>query len=444
MGKTDWPDAGLKKPPVVIWHAGCTDGFAALWAVYRAFGEVEAVRGYYQSTDEEIARLTELIAGREVFIVDLSYPLDVIQRWRGHAKRIVLLDHHKTAFEKLAPLLSATEPIDHDKARKSVVTEPDLTIVLDKDRSGCGITWDYLFGAGPAVVAIPHTERPWLINYVEDRDTWKFALDNSREINAFVKHQDQTFERWDCMADALTLSDAVLSGIAAKTVVDHYVEKAVNTARIVALPGPDGIHLVPAVNALYWNTSEAVEALAETPMCLVLGLTMRDAMAAHAHFVDGGEEPFLAPRSGATVIRDTMVDHPPFALAWHVRSDGMFAYSLRSRKPGAGADDGFDVSRLAAMYGGGGHRGSAGFSVGRPVHEPIPGGGLDLHEAAAEGAGSALKALAASESLVGNEPKVARLLKAARRWDGVITDEQAEKHADLVSAIEACAGMGDA
>jgi hypothetical protein len=357
--------------PIVLWHGGCTDGFAALWAVYRALGEVEAVKGYYQSDDDTIARLTELITDRVVYIVDLSYPVDVIQRWRAHAKHVTLLDHHKTALEHLSPLLSATDPIDQSKVRRSVVTEDDLTMVIDMDRSGAGLAWDHFFGKpgdNPFVMVDYVEPRPWLIDYVEDRDLWKFNLPDSRVINCFIKHQEQTFERWDCMADALTLDDAVLSGVAAKTVVDHFIEGAVNAARIVNLNG----HLVPAYNGFYWNTSEACERLAQTPMCLVEGITVREAMELHEKFSVQSGNTYEARRSNVLVTRDTMVDHPPFAFGWHVRSDGKTSYSLRSRAPGGG--EVFDVSALAQIYEGGGHKQSAGFASNRPVHDVDPRG----------------------------------------------------------------------
>jgi len=56
-----------------------------------------------------------------------------------------------------------------------------------------------------------------------------------------------------------------------------------------------------------------------------------------------------------------MTPSAPFSVGWFVRSDGLFQYSLRSRGD-------FDVSELAKLWGGGGHKAAAGFEVPTPVH----------------------------------------------------------------------------
>jgi nanoRNase/pAp phosphatase (c-di-AMP/oligoRNAs hydrolase) len=48
-------------------------------------------------------------------------------------------------------------------------------------------------------------------------------------------------------------------------------------------------------------------------------------------------------------------------MSWWQRADGKFQYSLRSRNHLKEGDDSFDVSELAKLMGGGGHKNAAGF-----------------------------------------------------------------------------------
>ncbi len=50
----------------------------------------------------------------------------------------------------------------------------NLYIEFDMDRSGCQITWDYFS---------ENKERPFFVDYIADRDLWKWTLPNSKEIN---------------------------------------------------------------------------------------------------------------------------------------------------------------------------------------------------------------------------------------------------------------------
>jgi oligoribonuclease NrnB/cAMP/cGMP phosphodiesterase (DHH superfamily) len=261
------------KKRLVIYHANCIDGFTAAWVAWLKFGDVatEYVAANYGDT-------APTVEGRDVLVVDFSYPRDVMLGMREVASSLLVLDHHKTAQASLEGLPFAK---------------------FDMARSGAGIAWDELHGG----------ERPWLVDYVEDRDLWRWKLSGSKPINAWIsacKRDD--FAMWgalygDGAPRALARGEAVL------TFIDRYVSEMVEQARLVRFEG----HEVPIVNAPYINISELVGKLAESA---------------------------------------------PFALGWFHRADGLYAYSLRSR----GAD-GVDVSEIAKKYGGGGHQNSAGFTV---------------------------------------------------------------------------------
>jgi oligoribonuclease NrnB/cAMP/cGMP phosphodiesterase (DHH superfamily) len=359
--------------PLVLYHGSCADGFTAAWAAHRYYnGNIEAIEVGYNATEEEIGDLVTKATGRLVYVLDFSFPIATLKRFMESAAKVILLDHHKTAREDMEAWFYEVVP----EGRDVVVTsfkKDNLEVEFDMERSGAGIAWDHFFGVG---------NRNWLVDYIEDRDIWTWKLEESRTVSIFLMHQKRTFENWDSLS-CMQVDDAIVAGSWAMDVVNDYIEQAVNAARICEIPTPDGIELVPVVNALYFHTSEVLEFLASTPMCLVKGITAREAIAAHKALRGCDDQDNFLTKGGVIVPRSSMVDQAPFSANWYIHQDGALRYSMRSRDPKGGMA--YDVSAVAKMYGGGGHHRAAGFNITRPVHEPCPGGGMDLHQAAVGG-----------------------------------------------------------
>jgi hypothetical protein len=254
---------------VVIYHGNCIDGFTAAWVAWRALGDgAEYVPAKYGDPPPDVK-------GADLLILDFSYPRAELVAMAADAASIRVLDHHATAWRDLEGLDFCT---------------------IDLERSGAGLAWDAFN---------PGAERPWLVDYVEDRDLWRFKLTASESINAYVGAVPRgSFEDWTALCDRGPITVANM-GEAILMRVKSYVDEMAKQARILRVAGHD----VPVVNAPYINTSELVGHLAESA---------------------------------------------PFAIGWYQRGDGLYAYSLRSR----GA---IDVSKLAEAYGGGGHMRAAGF-----------------------------------------------------------------------------------
>jgi uncharacterized protein len=265
---------------LVIYHANCIDGFTAAWAAWRKFGneDTEYLAASYGDAPPDVI-------GRDVYIVDFSYPRDVMLSLYERANSLLVLDHHVTAQKALEGLSCA---------------------IFDMNRSGAGLAWDVLN---------PEAPRPWLVDYVEDRDLWRFARRHSKAVNAWISAcRRDSFRDWDALWD-LGPGRAAENGAAVLAFVDRYVSEMAAQARTIDFAG----HRVPIVNAPYINISELVGHLAESA---------------------------------------------PFAVGWFQRGDGLYACSLRSRGP-----DGVDVSEIAKRFGGGGHRNSAGFVLAERLSE---------------------------------------------------------------------------
>lgn len=70
----------LSDTPLVIYHANCWDGFCAAWVARKALGAIEAVPAQYGQPPPEVA-------DRVVYVLDFSYPRDVMADLATRARR---------------------------------------------------------------------------------------------------------------------------------------------------------------------------------------------------------------------------------------------------------------------------------------------------------------------------------------------------------------------
>ena len=87
-----------ERPSLVLYHAGCIDGFTAAWVAQKKMPDAEPVAVQYGT--DELARLVGNLSnfdGREVYVLDFSLPLATLRTIAGVASKVVQLDHHKSA-----------------------------------------------------------------------------------------------------------------------------------------------------------------------------------------------------------------------------------------------------------------------------------------------------------------------------------------------------------
>jgi len=265
--------------PLVIYHANCTDGWTAAWVAAQAFAyQVELYAAQYGQEPPDVW-------GREVHILDFSYKRPVMQAIADSAHCLIVLDHHKTAEADLASFAEGNAAAD---------------CIFDMNRSGATLAWDWFHPGEP---------RPWLVEYVEDRDLWRWALPNSRLVNAGIElYERDNLEVWDQLART-SLAEVAEQGITAEIYKQQCVKTVLNLAHAVKLGGYD---------VLVANCSE--------------------------------------PRF-ASDSAQALATGKPFGAVWWLRQDGMVQFSLRS------TEEGIDVAEFAAQFGGGGHKHAAGFQL---------------------------------------------------------------------------------
>lgn len=272
--------------PLCIYHGNCADGFTSAWVVRKALGEVDLHAGVYQNPPPDVE-------GKDVFLVDFSYKRAVLEEMGRKARSITILDHHKTAAEDLRGF-----PQPPDWYTAGGMTYPGITALFDMNRSGAGITWDYFYPGKP---------RPAMLNHIEDRDLWKFALRKTREIQASVFSYAYDFKAWDFLMDA----DPEHLAAEGEAIERKHFKDIRELVTVVTRDFTIGGYIVPVANLPYTLTSDA------------------------GHLLAKGK---------------------PFAGCYWDTPEGR-VFSLRSQ------DDGLDVGEIAKQYGGGGHKHASGFRV---------------------------------------------------------------------------------
>lgn len=270
--------------PLIIYHANCLDGFGAALAAQIHFSSQQVEADYFPASHGSEPPECE---GRDVYIVDFSYKREVLGRICSVASKVTILDHHISAREDLEGLEN-----EYD----------NLTVVFNMDKSGAVLSWEHFHSSRP----------PRLLLHVQDRDLWRFELDDTDEINTALMSHPFTFAFWRALLDDETkLEELRAEGVT----LNRYRRQLLEQYKKRAVLGNVAGYEVPVVNAPHAIISELLGELSEGY---------------------------------------------PFAAGYQDKGNSR-SWSLRSSKNG-----GEDVSRIAGLFGGGGHRNAAGFSTTLP------------------------------------------------------------------------------
>lgn len=254
---------------LIIFHAACSDGIVSAFCMHKKYPNAEFYAARYDSPIPDFSN-------KNVYIVDFSYPRTTMLEIKQKAASVVLLDHHKSAFESLSDL-----DFCH----------------FDMNKSGAMLAWEYCFSE----------KAPWICEYTQDRDLFKFALPYSEEINSAMQSYPLTIDSIENLSNR-DINDLIIEGSVILRANKNMVNTIVNKAKEVEIQG----YKVLAVNSSVLQSD----------------------------------------------VGHLLANNRPFAAVWFENEDGKRIYSLRSSN-----DGGIDVSKIAAQYGGGGHFHSAAFRI---------------------------------------------------------------------------------
>lgn len=266
----------IQKSVVILYHAQCTDGFGAAWAAWKKFGS----KAEYIPVDHQAPPPADIF-GKEVYMVDFTYPLPITQSLIQKNIRVTAIDHHVSSKEAT---LSTQDPL------------------YAAHHSGAVLSWMYFH---------PGKKTPLLLQYVEDTDIWKFKLPYSRELWEYLDLFDFDFNVWNVLV--------------------RDFENVVKRKIFIAKGGTLLQREERLVARLISNNKEKVRFEGFVTYSI--------------------NSPLFSSQIGNQLAKLL----PPIAIIWH-RKAGVTYVSLRS-------DGSIDVSKLAARFGGGGHKAAAAFAI---------------------------------------------------------------------------------
>jgi uncharacterized protein len=172
----------LTNRTIIYYHKACSDGFAAAVVYYswlidhaRRYPKLARSGVIFKALDhDKIFEELDILATQNeittIYFLDLSIhmkeylKMKVLQQME---KKIYVIDHHKTTNDELKNELYRANDTEN------ILIDKNNIVYYDTTRSGASLTWRVLYNQPP----------PLLVQYVEDRDLWRFTLPFSRDVN---------------------------------------------------------------------------------------------------------------------------------------------------------------------------------------------------------------------------------------------------------------------
>jgi oligoribonuclease NrnB/cAMP/cGMP phosphodiesterase (DHH superfamily) len=217
-------------------------------------------------------------------------------------------DSYKRAeLERVFAIAKELKVLDHHPTAKDDLENLSFA-EFDLSQSGAMLAWKHFQ---------PNKPVPTLLKYIQDRDLWTWQLPHSKEVNMVIQGQSlkqSNLPNFQLFMESLDLPNAVEAardqGAAILNFQSQFIEIAINRSTVMVEIGG---HEVPACNSSIFE-SETCQALMDK------------------------------------------FPNAPFAVVFYKNSNATdINVSLRSR--------GFDVSKIAELYNGGGHKAAAGCRI---------------------------------------------------------------------------------
>ncbi|MDQ5957552.1 MAG: hypothetical protein QG614_527 [Patescibacteria group bacterium] len=145
------------KNTVIIYHKNCLDGSASAWSAWLKYRE-EAI--YVPASDRENlpSEIIDIENKKEVelYILDFSYPKEVLLKLQSEFKKLTILDHHKTAKEAIMSIRD---------------------YVYSEDKSAAYLSWEYFH---------PNEEVPLIVKYISEGDMWRYSLPDYSLVLSYI------------------------------------------------------------------------------------------------------------------------------------------------------------------------------------------------------------------------------------------------------------------
>ena len=200
------------KDIVVLYHAHCQDGYGAAFAAYKKFGDTAT----YIACKDRLVPPIGLI-DKEIYILDYSFPKEVLLQLERDNKRLVILDHH----------FSAKEAVESVKEH-----------VYSEDHSGAYIAWEYFVSK----------DVPEFIKILEMIDLSKDTLNGYSDVVPYILSKPFKFEVYEELLNAFKDEQRIVKmkeiGKAQDDYLELIIEAIINEPDFVEFEG----YRIPCVN----------------------------------------------------------------------------------------------------------------------------------------------------------------------------------------------------
>ena len=269
----------LTKNIVILYHGDCPDGFGAAWASWKKFGDGAEYIGVHHGDNPP-----DGLKDKEIYFLDFVYDKTVMEKLKSQNKKLIIIDHHPKA---------------------QYLSNLSADMSFDTNRSGAVLAWNYFH---------PNRAVPFILSCVQDRDLWRWIVQDSKEVLMYLDIFERDFQVWDDIIEKVDKQTSVKKEFIdnGKLLLRQWLSLCDNMIRSDSLLVKFEGYKTYAVNA----SSVFANDIANT---LIQKLS-------------------------------------PMAIIWHQDKDGKINVSLRS-------DGSVDVSELAGRYGGGGHKRSSAFRL---------------------------------------------------------------------------------
>ena len=313
--------------PLVIYHANCADGFAAAFSCWlKLSDEAEYVACQYGDDAPDGCTMSHSLEGRDIYILDFSFPRDQMDFFFKHAKRVVWLDHHASVFKDWGIPLNVIGNNEYFS-----IEDTSHRVLLDNNKSGAYLAWEYFH---------PGTDVPLLIRHIDDYDRWQFKMEGTKAFQKALWSRPFDFKAWQIIF--LTPGYEANAYKFAYTEGDAILRAHEQNVQSVVKGGARPCSIVPAII----NSSDSYKA----PWVWWHDEECGDTCGANG--IAANCPPHLASDVGHELANQSGT----FGLLWSIDKDNICKCSLRSNGD-------YDVSAIAKEFGGGGHKNAAGFTT---------------------------------------------------------------------------------
>lgn len=203
---------------IVLYHKNCPDGSTSAAIFYKKFGS-EAIYipcAHGDGLPIEIVDCKDK-AETNVYIVDFSFDLEIMQAIKNDFKSLVVLDHHQSSKDAVLSVGG----------------------VFDNDKSGASLTYNYLYD----------DDLPLFIKIIEIVDLHKDINRELEDIGAYINSRDYSLETYVELLDTFDtkVEEYTKEGKAINRYVSILEDMLTTTFDIVEFEG----HRMPAVNMAF-------------------------------------------------------------------------------------------------------------------------------------------------------------------------------------------------